>query len=118
MSSSSLSHAVTGGQTVETASALRRLYFHPRRFFGDLGDPYHNFCRKINGICPVCCLLFTPAWDVVGTFLDIRANQNSTSKTPQYVNAVISILTAVAVGIALQTGVPEALMGLWRNGQF
>jgi len=63
-------------------------------------------------------LIIYPAWDVVGTFLDIRANHNSLSKTPQYVNAVISSITTVAVGIALQKGVPEALMvfGAWAIG--
>ncbi len=63
-------------------------------------------------------LIIYPAWDVVGTFLDIRANKGNTSKTPQYVNAVISGATAVLVGIALQKGVPEALMvfGAWAIG--
>jgi uncharacterized membrane protein HdeD (DUF308 family) len=69
------------------------------------------------GIASVLLIIY-PAWDVVGTFLDIRANRNSPSKTPQYVNAVISGITTVAVGIALQKGVPEALIvfGAWAIG--
>jgi uncharacterized membrane protein HdeD (DUF308 family) len=63
-------------------------------------------------------LIIYPAWDVVGTFFDIRANHASPSKTPQYVNAVISSLTTIAVAIALQKGVPEALIvfGVWAIG--
>ena len=58
-------------------------------------------------------LIIYPAWDVIGTILDIRANGRAT--TPHFVNAAISTITAVAVGIALQKGVPEALIvfGIW-----
>ncbi|HEY8919388.1 MAG TPA: hypothetical protein VIM87_23260 [Chitinophaga sp.] len=60
-------------------------------------------------------LIIYPAWDVIGTFLDIRANLNSPSRTPQYINAVISVLTTLAVGVVLQKGIPETLMvfGAW-----
>ena len=63
-------------------------------------------------------LIIYPAWDVAGTLLDIRANKGSASKLPQYINAVISTITTVAVGIALQKGVPEALIvfGTWAIG--
>jgi uncharacterized membrane protein HdeD (DUF308 family) len=69
------------------------------------------------GIASVLLIIY-PAWDVVGTFLDIRANRNSPSKTPQYVNAAISCITTVAIAIALQKGVPETLMvfGAWAIG--
>ena len=69
------------------------------------------------GIASVLLIIY-PGWDVVGTFLDIRANHSSPSKTPQYVNAVISSITTIAVGIALQKGVPEALIvfGTWAIG--
>jgi uncharacterized membrane protein HdeD (DUF308 family) len=56
-----------------------------------------------------------PAWDVFATFLDIRANPRHVTKTPQYVNAVIGIITTIGVALALQKGVPEALIvfGIW-----
>jgi uncharacterized membrane protein HdeD (DUF308 family) len=58
-------------------------------------------------------LIIYPAWDVIATFLDIRANGQAT--TPHYVNAAISTITTIAVGFALQKGVPEALIvfGIW-----
>jgi len=55
---------------------------------------------------------------VIGTLLDIRANKGPASKTPQYVNAVISSIATIAVGIALQKGVPQTLIvfGTWAIG--
>ncbi|KAA9341211.1 hypothetical protein F0P93_30345 [Larkinella humicola] len=72
------------------------------------------FAEKYRGFTTALLVIY-PAWDVLGTFLDLRANRYSTSKTPQYVNAVIGVLTALAVGIALQMGVAEALIvfGAW-----
>jgi uncharacterized membrane protein HdeD (DUF308 family) len=72
------------------------------------------FTKTSMGIASVLLIIY-PAWDVVGTFLDIRANHNSPSKTPQYINAAISAVTTVAIGFALQKGIPEALMvfGAW-----
>jgi uncharacterized membrane protein HdeD (DUF308 family) len=114
MSSSSLSHVLTDGQTVKTASALRRLYFIRAAFSVSWVILITVFAKKYTGFATVLLIIY-PAWDVIGTLLDIGANQNKVSKTPQYVNAVISFITALAVGIALQKGVPEALMvfGAW-----
>jgi uncharacterized membrane protein HdeD (DUF308 family) len=114
MPAPSHSHAANGGQTVETANALRRLYFIRAAFSVTWVILISIFAKKSMGIASFLLIIY-PVWDVVGTFLDIRANQNNTSKTPQYVNAAISAITAVAVGIALQTGVPEALIvfGVW-----
>lgn len=114
MSSSTLSHVITGGQTVETARALRRLYFMRAAFSVTWVILITIFAEQYRGFTTALLIIY-PAWDVVGTLLDLRANRNSTSKTPQYVNVVISAITALAVGIALQTGVAEALMvfGAW-----
>ncbi|WP_026631364.1 hypothetical protein [Dyadobacter alkalitolerans] len=114
MSSSFVSHSVTGGPATGIAHALRRLYFIRAAFSVIWAVLITLFADKSMGIATALLVIY-PAWDVVGTFLDIRANRNSASATPQYVNALISIVTALAVGIALQKGVPEALMvfGAW-----
>jgi uncharacterized membrane protein HdeD (DUF308 family) len=111
MSSSSFAPAVSA---VQTASALRRLYFIRAAFSVVWVILISIFAKKSTGLASALLIIY-PVWDVVATFLDIRANQNSASKTPQYVNVVIGVLTAVAVGIALQTGVAEALIvfGVW-----
>ncbi|MBO9616887.1 MAG: hypothetical protein J7619_29645 [Dyadobacter sp.] len=72
------------------------------------------FAKTSDGIATFLLVVY-PAWDVVGTLLDIRANRSGASKTPQYLNAAISVITTIAVGIALQRGVPEALVvfGFW-----
>lgn len=56
--------------------------------------------------------------DAVATFFDIKANPPGVNKTPQYLNVGISFLTTIAVIIALQKGIPEALIvfGVWAFG--
>lgn len=117
MTLTSQSDTVTGAQSVETATSLRRLYFTRAAFSVIWVILVALFAKTSLGIASVLLIIY-PAWDVVGTFLDIRANRNSPSKTPQYVNALISGITTVAVGIALQKGVPEALIvfGAWAIG--
>ena len=115
--SSTQLNAVVNGQAVETARSLRKLYFIRATFSVAWVILIALFAKTSISIATVLLIIY-PAWDVVGTFLDIRANQNSTSKTPQYVNALISGLTTIAVGFALQKGVPEALIvfGIWAIG--
>jgi len=117
MTLTSQSNTAADAQAVETATSLRKLYF-TRAAFSVIWVILVALLAKTSlGIASVLLIIY-PAWDVVGTFLDIRANRNSPSKTPQYVNAVISGITTVAVGIALQKGVPEALIvfGAWAIG--
>ncbi len=114
MKSTFQSNAVMDGQAVETARSLRRLYFIRAAFSVAWVVLVAFFAKTSIGVASVLLIVY-PAWDVAGTFLDIRANHNSLSKTPQYVNAVISGITTIVAGIALQKGVPEALMvfGAW-----
>lgn len=116
MSSSSY-NAATNGQIVETARSLRRLYFTRAAFSVTWVILISLFAKTSMGIASVLLIIY-PAWDVVGTFLDIRANYDTPSKTPQYVNALISAITTIAVGLALKKGVPEALIvfGVWAIG--
>ena len=101
-------------QAVETARSLRTLYFTRAAFSIIWVILVAIFAKTSLGIASVLLIIY-PAWDVIGTFLDIRANRNSPSKTPQYINAAISAVTTVAVGLALQKGIPEALIvfGIW-----
>lgn len=117
MTPNSSSNALADKQAVETARSLRTLYFTRATFSVLWVILVFLFAKTSTGIAAILLIVY-PAWDVVGTFLDIRANQGSSSKTPQYVNAVISSITTIAVGIALQKGVPEALIvfGVWAIG--
>ena len=117
MTSNPSSNTVVDRQGVETDKSLRKLYFTRATFSVLWVILIVLFSKTSIGIDTILLIIY-PAWDVVGTFLDIRTNQSSPSKTPQYVNAVISGITTVAVGIALHTGVPEALMvfGAWAIG--
>lgn len=106
------SRAITNSQS--TARSLRNLYFIRAAFSLSWVTLVVLFAKSSAGIAAILLIAY-PAWDVLGTILDIRANRNSVSKTPQYVNAVISVITTIAVGIALRSGIPETLVvfGLW-----
>ena len=114
MTSITHSYAATEIQNIETARSLRRLYFIRAAFSITCVILVSLFAKTSMGIASILLVIY-PAWDVIGTFLDIRANQNSPSRTPQYINAVISTITTLAVGVVLQKGVPETLMvfGAW-----
>ena len=114
MLSSSEINSTAGGQAVKTARSLSKLYFI-RAAFSCLWVICIALFAKNSMEIATALLIIYPAWDVIGTLLDIRANHNTTSKIPQYINAVISSITTIAVGIAIQKGVPEALIvfGIW-----
>lgn len=114
MTSNFQKDTVIAGQATETAKSLRTLYFIRAAFSITWVVLVALLTKSSFGIASVLLIIY-PAWDVIGTILDIRAQGGSTSKTPQYINAAISAITTVAVGLALQKGVPEALMvfGAW-----
>ena len=104
-------------QAAQTARSLRKLYFIRAAFSVSWVILIALFAKTSMGFATILLIIY-PAWDVVGTFFDIRANPAGPSKTPQYVNAAISGLATLAVGIALHRGVPEALIvfGAWAIG--
>ena len=95
----------------QTQLALRNLYF-TRAAFSIVWVILISLFANTSFTIASFLLIIYPAWDVLGTILDIRANRPS---LPQYVNAAISVITTIAVAIALQKGVPEALIvfGIW-----
>ncbi|MDR6943913.1 DUF308 domain-containing protein [Mucilaginibacter pocheonensis] len=103
-------------EAVETARSLRKLYF-TRVAFSVLWIISVVTLGKTNSTAATLLFIIYPAWDVLATFFDIKANSANTNKTPQYVNAGISILTTIAVIVALQKGIPEALIvfGVWAS---
>jgi uncharacterized membrane protein HdeD (DUF308 family) len=118
MTASTSTHAVTAAPDVNTAQSLRTLYF-VRAAFSVVWVILIALLAKTHAGLAGLFLIIYPAWDVVGTLLDIGANHhNASNKMPQYINIVISSITAIAVGIALQKGVPETLIifGIWAIG--
>src|SRR5690348_2710654 len=94
--------------------SLRRLYFL-RTAFSILWAILVSVFTRTNGTVASLLFIIYPAWDVFATYLDIRASPAHSSKIPQYVNAAIGILTTIGVALALQKGIPEALVvfGAW-----
>lgn len=114
MKSSNQSIASISLPAIQTAENLRTLYFARTAFSVIWVILLSVFVKTNNGIARVLFIIY-PVWDVFATWLDIKANPPHTSKTPQYANMVIGILTTIGVALALQKGVPEALMvfGAW-----
>ena len=101
----------------QTASALRSLYFI-RTAVSIVWVTLVSVYAKTSPQIAAVLLVIYPAWDVVGTLLDIRANRGSgNSLRPQFANAVISIATTFAVGFALTISVPAAIIvfGVWAG---
>lgn len=115
MTSTAYSSPAPEIQAIETARSLRRLYFIRAAFSVTWVILVSLFAKTSMGVASILLIIY-PAWDVIGTFWDIRANRNNpSSRTPQYVNAAISIITTIAVGLALQKGIPGTLIvfGAW-----
>ena len=117
MKASTQFNASTDEQVVKTARSLRKLYFIRAAFSVAWVILIALFAKTSIVIAGVLLVLY-PAWDAACSFADVRANHNSSSKTPQYVNAAISSITAIAAGIFLQKGVPQVLIvfGTWAIG--
>ena len=111
---STTSIAVANNQTTQTAISLRNLYLIRAAFSVCWVILTAMFAKTSAGFASILLIIY-PAWDMIATLIDIRSNQDAPSKTPQYINAAISTLTTIAVALALQTGVPQALIvfGIW-----
>lgn len=106
--------SAVGSDIVETASSLRRLYFLRAAFSVVWVILVSVFAKTNSSIASILFIIY-PLWDFIATFLDIRANPSAPSRIPQYTNAAISIITTLAVALALQKGIPGALIvfGAW-----
>lgn len=99
---------------VETARSLRKLCFL-RAGFSILWVILVSVLAKSNTAIATVLFIIYPAWDVIATYFDIQANPQLSNKSAQYVNAAISTLTTIGVTLALQQGIPQALIvfGVW-----
>jgi uncharacterized membrane protein HdeD (DUF308 family) len=114
MNSSIESTQTAGSIALQTARSLRNLYF-TRTVFSVIWVTLLSVFIKTNmGIATILFIIY-PAWDVIATWLDTKANPPLVSKTPQYVNMAVGVLTTIGVALALQTGVPAAIrvFGAW-----
>ncbi|QIP13061.1 hypothetical protein G8759_10690 [Spirosoma aureum] len=114
MNSLNQSNATVANETAETAKSLRKLYFLRAAFSILWVILVLAFAKTNAGIATILFIIY-PVWDVIATFLDIKANPPGAPKKMQFLNAVISSTTTVAVALALQKGIPEALIvfGVW-----
>ena len=114
MNSTSESNVAVSANAIQTGRSLRTLYFMRTAFSVVWAILISVSARTHSDIASILFIIY-PVWDVFATYLDIRASPHYVSKTPQYVNAVVGILTTIGVSLALTKGVPEALIvfGIW-----
>lgn len=114
MTSTNQPYFSVSNETIETARSLRRLYFF-RAGFSIIWVILVIGLAKTNTTIATTLFIIYPAWDVIATYFDIQANPATVDKTPQYINTAISITTTIGVILALQTGIPQALIvfGIW-----
>lgn len=114
MTSTNQSALSLSGDAVQTARSLQKLYF-TRAGFSIIWVILVTALAKDNTAIATVLFIVYPAWDALATYFDIQANPPAANKTPQYVNIVISIATTLGVTLALQKGIPQALIvfGAW-----
>ncbi|RBQ03979.1 DUF308 domain-containing protein [Pedobacter miscanthi] len=114
MTSTNQSALSLSGDAVQTARSLQKLYF-TRAGFSIIWVILVTALAKDNTAIATVLFIVYPAWDALATYFDIQANPPAANKMPQYVNIVISIATTLGVTLALQKGIPQALIvfGAW-----
>jgi len=114
MKSSIEINGLTTDQKLRTAKSLRTLYFTRAAFSITWVIIVLLLPKSLTTIAAALLILY-PAWDVVGTFLDIRANRNNTSRLPQYTNIAISTITTIAVALSVNKSIGQTLVvfGAW-----
>lgn len=114
MTSTTQSNFSDSSQVTEAARSFRKLYFL-RAGFSIVWVILVATLAKTNTAIATVLFIIYPAWDVIATYFDSQANPPAANKTPQYVNAVISIATTIGVILALQKGIPQALMACMKG---
>ena len=100
MNSLNLSNAANKEQITESSNSLRRLYIIRASFSIAWVILAFAFAKDNQRLASFLFIVY-PLWDAIATFLDINLSPRGQSKSPQYLNAVISILTTAAVVLAL-----------------
>jgi uncharacterized membrane protein HdeD (DUF308 family) len=96
------------------ASALRRLYFTRFAFAIVWALILFTTTKHIGPLAAVLVVLY-PLFDVGAAVVDARSSRTSGSPALLYVTIVVSLITAVGVGVAAASGIPAVLRvwGAW-----
>jgi uncharacterized membrane protein HdeD (DUF308 family) len=113
---------VRSPKTVKTAHSLRTLYF-VRVIFSVIWVALIFILASTvtvasgASVLAGVLLVIYPIWDVVATVFDVRASRGAQSTTPQLVNIVIGTVAALAMIVALISGLTAAIVvfGAWAS---
>jgi uncharacterized membrane protein HdeD (DUF308 family) len=97
-----------------TASDLRRLYFIRFAFAVVWAVILFTTAKDIGALAATLLVLY-PLFDAGAAIVDARSSRRSGSPALLYANVVVSVLTAVGVGVAGTSGIPAVLRvwGAW-----
>ncbi|MEV5432587.1 hypothetical protein [Streptomyces sp. NPDC052701] len=97
-----------------TASALRRLYFVRFAFAIVWAGVMLTMASDLNPVGATLLVLY-PLFDVGAAIVDARSSRSTGSPALLFVNVAVSLVAAVAVGVAASSGIPAVLRvwGAW-----
>jgi uncharacterized membrane protein HdeD (DUF308 family) len=105
---------IAANTTASSADALRKLYYVRFAFAAAWAG---LFAVTASALTPfsVALLVLYPLFDVAAAVVDFRSSGATRPRGPLYVNMALSLLTAVALAIAVSSGIPDALRvwGAW-----
>lgn len=112
--STSTSTSTTEAPAVTAAGSLRRLYL-VRFGFAVVWAVLLAAVGSSLGAATVVLLVLYPVFDVAAAAVDFRSTKTSRPAAGLVVNMVLSLLTAVGLGVAAGSGVPAVLRvwGAW-----
>jgi uncharacterized membrane protein HdeD (DUF308 family) len=110
-------HTAQPAALAETASnteALRRLYYG-RTAFAVLWAGLLVVSASTLTPVSVTLLLIYPLFDLCAAALDVRSSGATRLRGPLYLNMALSLLTAIALAVAVASGIPDVLRvwGVW-----
>jgi uncharacterized membrane protein HdeD (DUF308 family) len=99
---------------VSNADELRRLYYVRFAFAAVWAGLFAVTASALTPLS-VALLVLYPLFDVAAAVVDFRSSGATRPRGPLYANMALSLLTAVALAIAVSSGIPDVLRvwGAW-----
>jgi uncharacterized membrane protein HdeD (DUF308 family) len=103
-------------RSASTSHWLKRYYFARFAFSAVWVAAAFGVARNVPALAAVMLVAY-PAWDAAANFVDARRSGGIGHNKPQLLNFIVSLLTAVAIALALGNSLNSVLLvfGLWAG---
>jgi len=88
-------------------------YYYLRAGFSLLWDAAAFVMAPRHAAVATALLIVYPLWDALANFLDARASGGMASNRTQAINVAVSLVTTLAVLVAMQTGGMHGILGVY-----